>query len=102
MEDALDLLKALLRADFISEHELTDDDLNAYLSLASNSIKRYKGCTTLDEDEYYVDIARISQLNILKSGAEGQISHEENGVIRTYSHPEIEYEVLKNIPTTLK
>lgn len=102
MTESLALLKALLKSGYISEHKLSDRDLNAYLTLASNSIKRYTGCEEVDTEKYLVDIARIAQLNILKAGAEGQVGHSENGIVRTYTYPDIEMEVLKNIPTILK
>lgn len=102
MTMALSLLKTLLGTAYIAEHKLTDADLNAYLTLASNSIKRYTGCSEVDADKYYVDIARIAQLNLLKAGAEGQIEHSENGIDRVYTYPDIEMEVLKNLLTILK
>lgn len=102
MTNALSLLKILLGTTYISEHNLTDEDLTAYLTLASNSIKRYTGCSEVDADEYYVDIARIAQLNLLKAGAEGQIEHSENGIDRVYTYPDIEMEVLKNLFTIIK
>lgn len=102
MTMALSLLKTLLGKDYILEQKLTDEDLTAYLTLASNSIKRHIGCEEIDDTKYYVDLARIAQLNLLKAGAEGQIEHSENGIDRVYTYPDIEMEVLKNILTILK
>lgn len=98
----LQLLKIFLTPSYVAEHNLSDELLEAYLELASNSISKWKGSENYDTTLYKNERVKIAQLNILKIGAEGQSSHSENGINRVYSYPDIEMEVLKNIPTILK
>lgn len=102
MIEELALLKTLLTPDYVAQHNLSDEFLTLYLNLASNSITKWKGSENYDKDDYVFERVKIANLNILKIGAEGQSSHEENGIVRVYSDPVIEMEVLKTIPTIIK
>jgi hypothetical protein len=98
----LTILKNLLTQEYVTEKNLSDSFLELYLELASNSITKWKGSAKYNKDDYGYERVRLAQLNILKAGAEGQISHSENGITRVYSYPDIEMEVLKTIPTIIK
>ena len=102
MDASLTLLKTLLTAKYIADHNLTDKYLEAYITLASKSITRHKGSEKYDENRYTVEMSRMAQLSILKIGAKGQIGHTENGIARVYLDPDAELEVLKSISTILK
>jgi len=102
MVTELELLKTILTNDYITEHNLSDEYLTAYLTLASNSISKWKGSENYDFSKYLYERVEIAKLNILKVGAEGQSSHSENGINRVYSYPDIEIEVLKNIPRIIR
>lgn len=81
--------------------EANADVLSTYLSLAKGAILRYAYPVTTppvdfpaEYDELQVEIAAY-KLN--KRGAEGETSHSENGVDRSYENADIPRSMLRGI-----
>lgn len=82
------------------------DTLSAYLYLAAGAIlkRRYPfsdythDISKNEVPEKYVDIQlKIAAYLLNKRGAEGQLSHSENGIDRTYESADIPESMLKGI-----
>lgn len=77
------------------------DVLSAYLYLAAGAVikRRYPFCNDVTEvPEKYVDAQlKIAAYLINKRGAEGQLSHNENGISRTYESADIPESMIKGI-----
>lgn len=84
---------------------LTDENnetvLSAYLSLAGQAVikRRYPFRDDISEvpQKYEDNQLKIAAYLINKRGAEGQISHNENGISRTYESADIPESMLKDI-----
>ncbi len=90
----LTLLKAMT-------DERDADTLSAYLYLAAGAVlkRRYPFRDDVKEvPERYVDNQlKIAAYLLNKRGAEGQLSHNENGIDRTYESADIPESMLKDI-----
>lgn len=79
----------------------TDDVLNAYLTLAGKKIieRRYPYDDTVTEvpTRYGVLQCEIAAYLLNKRGAEGEISHSENGISRTYESADVPDSMLADI-----
>lgn len=79
----------------------TDDVLNAYLTLAGKKIiaRRYPYDDTVTEvpTRYGVLQCEIAAYLLNKRGAEGEVSHSENGIGRTYESADVPESMLRDI-----
>ena len=79
--------------------DLDDNLLSIYLRQATQKILNHRypfGTTLVDiEPRYEQDLLELTIVLFNERGAEGQRSHNENGVQRTWR---TEYEILKGIP----
>lgn len=78
------------------------DVISAFLDLAGEAICHYADpYKTKDKEsllnEYYGVQVRAAAYYINKIGAEGQISHSENGISRTYENAELPDSLLREI-----
>ena len=79
----------------------SDDLLSLYLEEAEFIINDIRDTETI-EDKYKPTARRIVLERIGKMGAEGQISHSEEGTSRGWSSADISSELLSTITPTLK
>ena len=79
--------------------DLDDNLLSIYLRQATQKILNHRypfGTTLVDvEPQYEQELLELTIVLFNERGAEGQKSHNENGVQRTWRS---EYEILKGIP----
>lgn len=81
----------------------TDEDglLKAYLSIAASAILRklypFDDSKIVVPSRYAVLQCEIAQYLYNKQGAEGEVSHDENGIKRTYEGGGIPQSMLKGI-----
>lgn len=79
----------------------TDEQLTAYLSLAGEVIlrKAYPFDSTITDipDIYGNLLCDIAVYLFNKRGAEGEISHNENGINRTYESADVPDSMLKRV-----
>lgn len=79
----------------------TDDVLLAYLSMAGQKVLRkaypYKPTVTEVPLQYEMNQIEIAVYLLDKIGAEGEISHNENGVNRAYESASVPDSMLKDI-----
>ena len=79
----------------------TDDVLNAYLTLAGKKIieRRYPYDDTVTEVpvRYGVLQCEIAAYLLNKRGAEGEVSHSENGISRTYESANVPESMLADV-----
>lgn len=99
--DKLSTLKVLLSDDSVV---LPDDDaLNVYLNIAEQKIlnRLYPFTTDYSEltvpDKYAFLQCQVAEYIINKRGAEGELSHNENGINRTYESADIPKSLLSQI-----
>lgn len=97
VKEKLILLKRLVNSAGSAE----DDILTAYLSLAASAIlsKLYPFESDVKEvpDKYSLLQCQIAQYLYNKQGAEGETSHSENGVSRTYENGGVPESMLKDV-----
>lgn len=88
-EALLDKLKRKLKVRGFNIEDFTDKDLYDEIEDAIETVNDRRHFiptdTKLFEDKYKGIVVRLCICSIAKMGAEGQISHSENGVSRTYS-----------------
>lgn len=81
--------------------ETNDDILSTYLFIAKQIVlsKAYPLCAENKEvpECYTANQLRIAVYLINKRGAEGETSHTENGVSRTYASADVPYALLRDI-----
>lgn len=81
--------------------ETDDGTVSAYLKLAGNKICRkaypYDVMATKVPEQYDYTQVEITVYLLNKRGAEGQTSHSENGVSRTYENGDIPSALLRDI-----
>ena len=79
----------------------TDEVLSAYLNLAGGKIIAkaypYKSEVTEVPAQYHYLQVEIAAYMLNKRGAEGQTSHSENGISRSYENADIPSSMLKAI-----
>ena len=89
--EPLDMLKALLP-------EETDAVLSVFLTLAEKAVLKklypFDPNKNTVPERYYENVVNLALYRYNKQGAEGQTSHSENGVSRTYQS---EAEILSDI-----
>ena len=92
-EERIDALQNMLGEDVDARF------LDTYLRLATQKILNHRfpfGTTEVDvEPRYEQDLLELTIVLYNQRGAEGQKTHDENGVKRTWR---TEYEILKGIP----
>lgn len=93
--EKLEMLKTMV------DEQASDSVLSVYLSLAKQIVlaKAYPfGDYPEDFPSKYDFVqVRIAEYLFLKRGAEGEISHSENGVSRTYENADVPSSLLSNI-----
>lgn len=79
----------------------SDDVLNAYLTIAGKKIieRRYPYDDTITEvpNRYCVLQCEIATYLLNKRGADGEISHSENGISRTYENANVPESMLRDV-----
>lgn len=97
-EMKLKLLRAMLES---SEGEDSDEVLLAYLSSAAqtiiNRLYPYKDDVAEVPPKYAHKQVEIACYLLNKRGAEGEISHDENGIKRTFADADVPESMLKDI-----
>lgn len=82
----------------------TDEVLSAYLKIAGTKILTkafpYDDTTTEVPKKYSVLQCEIAAYLLNKRGAEGQISHSENGISRAYENADVPFSMLKAVTPT--
>ena len=95
LQEKLEMLKAIVGEDD------DDDVLTVYLNLAGDVILRrlypYGTEITQVPSPYEVRQIEIASYLLNKRGAEGELTHSENGVNRTYADAEIPPSYLRGI-----
>ncbi len=99
MSDILTITKAMLGFENTTEY---DDIINDYLLIAKqtilNRIYQYGFESTEEVPTYYEHIqCQIACYLFNKRGAEGETSHSENGITRSYADANIPNDLLKLI-----
>ena len=98
-DEKLTMLKAFLNEN--KGEETADSVLLAYLSLAGSKViqRAYPYRTDVETvpDKYAVNQVEIACYLLNKRGAEGEITHNENGVSRSYESASIPESMLKGI-----
>ena len=91
-------------ASMVDEVEYDEDTLSAYLDLAGDVIRNrlYPYMDADDEDtpvpaKYHMLQVDIASVLFAKRGAEGQTTHDENGVKRVYASAGVPEEMLSQI-----
>lgn len=81
--------------------ETNDELLNVYLTIAGNKILNraypYDDTKTEVPNKYAMLQCEIAAYLYNKRGAEGQTSHDENGIKRTYESADVPESMLKQI-----
>ena len=99
--DKLSTLKVLLSDDTVVLPN--DDALNVYLNIAEQKIlnRLYPFTTDYSEltvpDKYAFLQCQVAEYIINKRGAEGELSHNENGINRTYESADIPKSLLSKV-----
>lgn len=79
----------------------SDEVLNTYLTLAGKKIiaKAYPYKSDVEEvpTQYEYLQIEIAAYMMNKRGAEGQVTHSENGIQRQYENADVPYSMLKTI-----
>lgn len=95
-----DVEKLITLRDMIGGND-SDDVLSTYLKLAGRKIiaRAYPYDNTVSEVPAQYDALQceIAAYMLNKRGAEGQTSHSENGISRTYENADIPSSMLKSI-----
>lgn len=96
LEERIEQMKIMLGEDSV---DITENECQTYLNLANRTIlnHRYPYGTNLVEIEpqYEYDLIELAIVKYNKRGAEGQETHNENGVHRKYR---TEAQILASIP----
>lgn len=94
-EEKLSMLKAFVADEIAVDPTLTDEVLTAYLTRAAQYIVewRYPLESTVTDDMRMTAIDKYEQVQIEvaeelihKRGAQGEVSHDETGIKRTYEN----------------
>lgn len=84
-----------------NEGEWVDDTLRSYLKIAGNKILNraypYDDTVTEVPSRYGYLQCEIAAYLLNKRGAEGQLSHGENGISRTYESADVPESMLKEV-----
>lgn len=98
----LEKLKRRLEVRGFNITDFSDNDLNDEIESAIEAVNGRRHFSPnekqLFEDKYKEIVIRLCICSIAKMGAEGQISHSENGISRTYAGAsELPNDILKEI-----
>lgn len=97
-EEKIKALKAMVEDEQVS---YSDDVLSTYLSIAGSKIINraypYRDDKTEVPAKYEHIQLEIAAYLVNKRGAEGQTSHSENGISRTYENADVPTSMLKEI-----
>lgn len=97
--EKLTLLRAMVGQS--DSENWTDDVLLAYLKIAEREIIRraypYKDDVTEVPDKYNTLQCEIATYLLNKRGAEGETSHSENGISRSYENAGVPESMLKSV-----
>jgi hypothetical protein len=78
-----------------------DEVLTAYLELAAQKIIKkafpFRTDVTTVPEEYSAHQIEIANYLLVKRGAEGEVSHGENGIVRTYESASVPDSMYKGI-----
>lgn len=81
--------------------ETSEDILNAYLKLAGDKILErrfpFKSDVQIVPVKYHTRQIEIASYLLNKRGAEGEVSHSENGISRSYESASVPESMLKDI-----
>mgnify|MGYP003304238217 FL=1 len=84
-----------------NEGEWVDDTLRSYLKIAGNKILNraypYDDTVTEVPSRYGYLQCEIAAYLLNKRGAEGQLSHGENGISRTYESADVPESMIKEV-----
>ena len=84
-----------------NEGEWVDDTLRSYLKIAGSKILHraypYDDTVTEVPTRYGYLQCEIAAYLLNKRGAEGEISHSENGISRTYGNADVPEDMLKEV-----
>ena len=99
-QEKLDMLRSLIGPEVIDASE--EVRLNAYLSAAAKEIIswRYSYSGKLPEEvpeEYEMAQIMAVVAGYSQSGAEGQATHSENGISRTFNYPDMLHYIRRNV-----
>lgn len=100
--DLLTKLKRKLKIRGFNTTDFQDDDLFDEIESAIEAVNERRHFTSTEqklfEDKYKEIVVRLCICSIAKMGAEGQLSHSENGISRTYAGAsELPNDILKEI-----
>lgn len=87
--------------ELLENPQVSDSILQFYLDNASDIICDIRN-TDLVEPKYYTTQIKIAIEMYNKVGAEGQISHSENGISRTYERADISDSLLSKITPVVR
>ena len=98
----LEKLKRRLKIRGFNVEDFSDDDLYDEIEASIEAVNDRRHFmptdTKLFEDKYKEIVVRLCICSIAKMGAEGQLSHSENGISRTYAGAsELPNDILKEI-----
>ena len=98
----LEKLKRKLKVRGFNVKDFTDNDLFDEIESAIEAVNERRHFIStkkkLFEDKYKEIVTRLCICSIAKMGAEGQLSHSENGISRTYAGAsELPNDILKEI-----
>lgn len=99
-QEKLDMIRNIMN--FSSNDTSEDDRLNVYLSAAAKEIISwrfsYSGKAPKDVPEEY-EMTQIMAVvaGYSQSGAEGQATHSENGITRTFNYPDMLNYIRRNV-----
>lgn len=79
----------------------SDDVLTFYLDCAKEIICERRNANEI-ESQYSMLQVKIAIELFSKRGAEGQLSHNENGIARTYTNSDISFDLLNQITPMVK
>ena len=98
-DEKLEMVKAMLG---LAEDDSEDERLTVYLSAAEKDIIRwrysYSGNAPKEVPEEY-EMTQIMAViaGFSQSGAEGQATHSENSISRTFNYPDMMHYIRRNV-----
>ena len=99
-QEKLDMVRSIMN--FSAEDTSEDVRLNVYLSAAAKEIiswrYSYSGNAPADvPEEYEMTQVMAVVAGYSQSGAEGQATHSENGITRTFNYPDMINYIRRNV-----
>ena len=97
--EKLEFLKAIGGSDVADD---SDDTLNAYIQMADDYLVRYIDPFSTQDPSILlgslgIDSCKVALYWLNKRGAEGQLSHNENSISRSYENADIAKSMLRHL-----